>query len=319
MNDVDALRVPDVIRGMAQTRPDVVAIRHRDRALTYAELDERSNRLAQVLLAAGAGPGSRVAHLDRSAPEVVELLAAASKIGAVAVPLNWRLSAPELTAIMTDAAAPLLLAGPAFAEVAAVVAAGVAHPLEVIGVGDDYEARLAAAGTADPGVRGEPGDPVLQMYTSGTTGVPKGVLTTHRNLAAATLNVPVWRFDEASVSLTPLPMFHVGGIGWTYLGLSQGATTILVSEFDAAAVLDLLESRARHQRGLRPDDPAAADVRAGRGRAGLLGPALDRLRRLADHDPRAQGGAADVRLPALRGVRPDRDDGRRRAAVRRGP
>ena len=80
------------------------------------------------------------------------------------------------------------------------------------------------------------------MYTSGTTGVPKGVLTTHRNLAAATLNVPVWRFDAASVSLTPLPMFHVGGIGWTYLGLSQGATTILVSEFDAAAVLDLLES-----------------------------------------------------------------------------
>ena len=80
------------------------------------------------------------------------------------------------------------------------------------------------------------------MYTSGTTGVPKGVLTTHRNLAAATLNVPVWRFDQASISLTPLPMFHVGGIGWTYLALSQGATTILVSEFDAAAVLDLLES-----------------------------------------------------------------------------
>jgi long-chain acyl-CoA synthetase len=72
--------------------------------------------------------------------------------------------------------------------------------------------------------------------------VPKGVLTTQRNLAAATLNVPAWRFDEASVSLTPLPMFHIGGIGWTFLGLSQGATTILVSEFDPVAVLDMLES-----------------------------------------------------------------------------
>ena len=64
---------------MAATRPDVVAIRHGDRAVTYRELDERSNRLAQVLLAAGAGPGSRIAHLDRSAPEVVELLAAAAR------------------------------------------------------------------------------------------------------------------------------------------------------------------------------------------------------------------------------------------------
>jgi long-chain acyl-CoA synthetase len=242
MHELNSLRVADVVRDMAATRPDVVAIRHGDRTVTYRELDERSNRLAQVMLAAGAGTGSRVAHLDRSAPEVVELLAAAAKIGAVAVPLNWRLAAPELTAIATDAGAPLMIAGPAFAEVAASVAGDVPQPMTVIGVGDDYEARLASVAAEDPGGRGAADDPVLQMYTSGTTGVPKGVLTTHRNLAAATLNVPVWRFDSASVSLTPLPMFHVGGIGWTYLGLSQGATTILVSEFDAVAVLDLLES-----------------------------------------------------------------------------
>jgi long-chain acyl-CoA synthetase len=107
---------------------------------------------------------------------------------------------------------------------------------------DDYEARLASADAVDPGGRGAADEPVLQMYTSGTTGVPKGVLTTHRNLAAATLNAPGWGFDEASISLTPLPMFHVGGIGWTFLGLSLGATTILVSEFDAVSVLDLLET-----------------------------------------------------------------------------
>jgi long-chain acyl-CoA synthetase len=239
---LDELRVADVIREHAAARPDAVAIRHGDRAVTYAELDERSSRLAQLLLATGAGPGARVAHLDRSAPEVVELFVAAGKIGAVAVPLNWRLAVPELTAIVADAGAPVLIAGPAFAGIAAEVAAAVPQHLEVVEVGAGYEARLASADAVDPGGSGQAGDPVVQMYTSGTTGVPKGVLTTQRNLAAATLNVPSWRFDAASVSLTPLPMFHVGGIGWTYLGLSQGATTILVSEFDAAAVLDLLES-----------------------------------------------------------------------------
>ena len=242
MQLLDELRVADVVRENAASRPDAVAIVHRDRAVTYAELDERSNRLAQALLAAGTGPGSRIGHLDRSAPEVVELLMAAGKIGAVAVPLNWRLATPELIAILADAGAPVLIAGSAFAEIAAAVAAGVAHHVEVIEVGDDYEAWLASFDDADPGGRGEAADPVVQMYTSGTTGAPKGVLTTQRNLAAATLNVTDWRFDEASVSLTPLPMFHIGGIGWTFLGLSQGATTILVSEFDAVAVLDLLES-----------------------------------------------------------------------------
>jgi len=82
------------------------------------------------------------------------------------------------------------------------------------------------------------------MYTSGTTGIPKGVLTTHRNLAAAAETSPYWEFDADSVSLTPLPTFHIGGIGWAFLGLWNGATTILVSEFDAAGVLDAFEQQA---------------------------------------------------------------------------
>jgi len=233
------LRVADVIRRHARERPQSVALRHGERELTYAALDERSSRLAQALLARGVGAGARVAYLDRSSPEVVELLFAASKIGAVLVPLNWRLAVPELAAVLADSRAPVLIAGPAFREVAERV-----RPPALIVVGEEYERWIEAHEPSDPGGRGEAGDVIVQMYTSGTTGVPKGVLTTHGNLAVTAQTSLRWAFDERSVSLTPLPMFHIGGIGWAYCGLWHGATTVLVSDFDAVAVLDVLE----HQR-----------------------------------------------------------------------
>jgi long-chain acyl-CoA synthetase len=157
------------------------------------------------------------------------------------VPLNWRLAVPELTRVVADAAAPLLIAGSAFAGTASAIAGALAAPLRTVEVGGAYERWIAAHDPVDPGGRGASGDTVVQMYTSGTTGVPKGVLTTHRNLAAAAETSPRWGFDADTRSLTPLPMFHIGGIGWAFLGLWNGATTTLVSEFAAEAVLDVLE------------------------------------------------------------------------------
>jgi long-chain acyl-CoA synthetase len=240
---VPDVRVGDVIRRHAAQRPDVVALRHGERELRYGELDERSNRLAQALLERGVGAGTRVAYLDRSSPEVVELLFAASKIGAVLVPLNWRLAPPELAAVLADAQAPVLIAGPAFREVAGDVLERMSPAPRLVVVGEDYERWLAAHDPRDPGGRGDAGDVIVQMYTSGTTGVPKGVLTTHGNLAVTAQTSLRWGFDQASVSLTPLPMFHIGGIGWAYCGLWHGATTVLVSDFAAEAVLDVVEHR----------------------------------------------------------------------------
>ena len=235
------LRVADVVREYAAQRPERVAVRQGDRALTYALLDERSNRLAQALRACGVGPDSRVAYLDRSAPEIVELLFAASKVGAVAVPLNWRLAAPELRTVLEDSEAPLLVVGREYEQVAQEVVDELSRAPTVIRVAAGYEEWLAAHDPVDPGGRGESGDVVLQLYTSGTTGVPKGVLMTHCNLAACAETSPYWQFDADTVSMTPLPMFHIGGIGWAFLGLWNGATTILVRDFVPEAVLDLLE------------------------------------------------------------------------------
>ncbi len=169
------------------------------------------------------------------------MLFATSKIGAVTVPLNWRLAPAELETIVADAGCTVLVAGPAYRDVAREIATRVPQRLEVIETGEDYERRLLSYPATDPGHSGAASEVVVQMYTSGTTGLPKGVLTTQRNLAAAYLSADVWSFDSRSVSLTPLPMFHIGGIGWAYLGLVNGATTILVSEFNAAEVIDLLE------------------------------------------------------------------------------
>jgi acyl-CoA synthetase (AMP-forming)/AMP-acid ligase II len=235
------LRVADVVRTLADRRGDRVAIQHGERTVTYGEFDERSSRLAQALLATGVRKGSRVAYLDRTAPEVIELLFAVSKIGAVLVPLNWRLAPPELSVILGNAQPVVVIAGSSYASVAADVAGKLPSSAQLIVVGEDYEHLLAAHEPADPGERGDSSDVVLQMYTSGTTGVPKGVLTTHRNLAAAAETSPYWEFDAGSISLTPLPMFHIGGIGWAFLGLWNGATTILVSDFAPEGVLDVLE------------------------------------------------------------------------------
>jgi long-chain acyl-CoA synthetase len=225
-----------------------VAVVHGGRELTFAQLDERSSRLAQALRAHGIGSGDRVAYLDRTAPEVIELLFAASKLGAVIVPMNWRLAAPELRGVLADSRARVLIAGAQYADVAErlVGAPDIAAQRIVVGADahSEYESWLGAHPAIDPGGRGESRDVVVQMYTSGTTGMPKGVLTTHRNLAAAAETSPRWGFDAESVSLTPLPMFHIGGIGWAFVGLWNGATTILVADFDAAAVLELLERRS---------------------------------------------------------------------------
>ena len=314
----DELRVADVLRHQARERRGRVAIKHGSRSLTFAELDERSSRLAQALLAAGVGPGSRVAHLDRTAPEVVELLFAAAKIGAVAVPLNWRLHPTELAAILQDAGAPLLLAGPAYTAVAVELAGAVAHDLRVVAIGAEYERWLASHPADDPGGRGDRTTPCCRCTRRGPPACPR---VCSRRIATSR---PPWTPRRCGASTRtrsasrPFPCSTSGASA----GRSSASGT--VPDHPRQRVRrrggpGSPRRRARHQRGLRADHPADAVRGPGVGGPRLLRAAIDRLRGVADHHPGAQGGAANLRMRAVRRLWAHRDDRRRGAARSRRP
>lgn len=237
----DDFRLVDQLRRHAGERGDHPALTLDDHTLSYAELDERSNRVAQALRADGVREGDRIAVLDKNSLEIVEILFGAIKLGAVLAPLNWRLTAPELSAVLQDAGAVLLLAHNDFAATAEQLAVSVGTLVKTIELGGDYENWLGAASAADTGFRGDPDTVVWQLYTSGTTGRGKGVLSTNRNLSAVEGGAgPSWGIDDTSVSLVAMPMFHIGGLGYLTVGLVFAAHNITVREIVPPDLLRLI-------------------------------------------------------------------------------
>ncbi|GAA3385118.1 long-chain-fatty-acid--CoA ligase [Cryptosporangium minutisporangium] len=234
-------RVADLPRRHAHERGDHPALSAGDRTVTYAELDARSTRIANALRADGVQPGDRIAVLDKNSVEIAELFLGAVKAGAVLIPLNWRLTAPELSAVLTDAGATVLFAHPEFGPTAEQVAVSVGTVTKTVQLGDDYEKWLGAADAEDDGFRGDLDTVVFQLYTSGTTGRPKGVLTTNRTLSVAESGpAESWGIDADSVSLVAMPMFHIGGLGYLLVGLVFGAHNVIVRELVPPQLLDLV-------------------------------------------------------------------------------
>jgi long-chain acyl-CoA synthetase len=213
-------------------RADRVAVRQGRNSVTVAELDARAGRYAAGLVAAGVTEGDRVLVALPNSVRLLEMLIGAARVGAVTVPVNTRLSGRELRDVVADAGA-----------VAVVGTADLLERIPVAGeerlrldVGPAYEAWLEAAEPAP--VRVAPPDPVvLQIYTSGTSGRPKGVLLTGGNLAAKVSGVvDRWGLDETSVSLLATPLFHIGAISWALVGLAAGATTVLADDARPATI-----------------------------------------------------------------------------------
>lgn len=234
----------------ARRTPHRTAIVHQDTELTYRELHQRVLRLAHALRSLGVARGDRVAHLGPNHPAFLETLFAAGALGAVFVPLNTRLAAPELAYNLSDSGSTVLVHGSGHTETAAAACAdaGVRHRITLGAAGAGalgYEDLLAGAGTGPLDEPVGPDDPCIIMYTSGTTGRPKGAVLSHANITWNSVNVLVdtdLAGDE--VTLVVAPLFHTAGLNMTCLPtLLKGGRVVLLEAFDAGRVLDVIESR----------------------------------------------------------------------------
>jgi acyl-CoA synthetase (AMP-forming)/AMP-acid ligase II len=241
----------------ARTSPDKVALQTPERRVTYAELDARCTRVARALAARGVGFGDRVAVLMTNRIETVEAFWGICRLGAVVVPVNFRLTADEVVHVVTDSDAAAIVVDDGLAALAGAVRDRVeglaclvtgSDPAarEAAGPGaEDYEEAVGAASTEPLAIDVPEDVPAFLMYTSGTTGRPKGAVLTHWNLVMNTLHTlatrDITRPDEVFLSATPL--FHIGGLNGITPYLMVGATTILwpSGNFDAAEVIDVLE------------------------------------------------------------------------------
>lgn len=235
----DGFRLTALVRGGDEARRAKPALELADggRTLTYAELDERSSRAAQALLALGVRPGERVPLLDLNGLAMFELAFGAQKMGAVFTPVNWRLTPAEVGVILADAGASVVVAGPAFVDLARAAAPGV----RIVVTGEEWDRLVDEADPLDPGEPQTDDTVVLQLYTSGTTGQPKGVLTTNRNLSALAEAGALLEYGPDSINMVAMPNFHIGGIGPAFIGIWAGCRNLVVPMFAPAPVLDLME------------------------------------------------------------------------------
>ena len=228
-----------IIREHAQHRPDAPALSFEGTTWSFADLHQLSSRSAQALLTAGVRAGDRVALLTKNRAEFYELLFALSKIGAILVGLNWRLAAGEIEAIVADAKPTVALLGPDEEKLFNASSRATPGLNQIVVFGAEFDAWRSDS-AIDPGHIGQGDDVALLMYTSGTTGMPKGVMLTNANMAFTRKLGETWGMGPDSVNLVAMPMFHVGGTGYGTSTMMVGGHTVLMKEVNPAVAIDLI-------------------------------------------------------------------------------
>jgi acyl-CoA synthetase (AMP-forming)/AMP-acid ligase II len=226
----------------ARERPTAVALRFGDRVTSYAELDVHSNQVVHALRAMGLRPGDRVAYLGKNSDRYFELLFGCAKANLIFVPVNWRLALPELTTMLGDADARVLFLGNGFEQ------AGASLDLPDIearlSMGTDYAPWRDAQPAGPISIEIDPGDTALILYTSGTTGLPKGVELTHRNMILL-----LSTYDGSSANpfgldartIVCLPPYHIAGTGIGTMALAMGATATVLEEVSVTGIIETIE------------------------------------------------------------------------------
>jgi acyl-CoA synthetase (AMP-forming)/AMP-acid ligase II len=235
-----------VVTHWATERPDAPAVTYDGTTRTWSQLAHRVRQNAAAQRAAGLVPGDRIAVLDLNHPSCLELTLACAQVGTANAVVNFRLAPPEIAYVINDSGARILFVGPEFAGAVEKLRPNLPAVERVIRVGgpdDEYEAWLAAQEPEAVVPAVAPDDCFVQLYTSGTTGFPKGAMLTHRGMIALARNssASFGDIDEDAVAQVAMPLFHVGGTGFALLAMHGGAHTVLLRTPDPVAVLDVLE------------------------------------------------------------------------------
>lgn len=247
------MNVGDWIRKRAVLSSEKTAVIFEGREFTYQHVNERTNRFAHAIADKGIKKGDRVAVLFHNCHQFLEVYFAAAKLGAVFVPLNFRLVGPELEYMLNDCMAEMLIFNHDFAEAVDSIRTSISvkgkNFIQVDGNTPpwalDYEGLLAGYPASEPEIKEEVelGDPQMIMYTSGTTGLPKGALLSHGKTFYNTFNADIY-FEISSFDrmLVVMPLFHSGGLNITAVPiLYKGGTAIIQKYFDPEEVLRLIE------------------------------------------------------------------------------
>ena len=249
----EAVTLVDVLRNQARALGDTIAYEFEGRSTGFAAFDRNTNQVARALQRLGLAPRDRIAYLGKNSDIFFELLIGAMKANVVMAPVNWRLAGPEIAFIVEDCKAPALFVGPELITQVRNIRdqlPSLRHIITTEGGApewQDYTAWRDAERADDPDTAIGPQDIAMQLYTSGTTGKPKGAMLSHANFlnllnTGNAAEKPDWnRWSTDDVSLIAMPIFHIGGSGWGLMSLYHGARGVIARDFDPTRILDFFE------------------------------------------------------------------------------